>query len=104
MTQANGTYWNAVPEVARTVPVGWRAYTSPPCPFCDLRTPMVVPDKSFQYWRDGKCTPKEAFPNFSLEEIEIMINGTHLACWDEAYGYPQGNDSAAEAENLPGEG
>lgn len=53
-----------------------------PCPLCGKVTVMPVPRDVVIAWRDGVHIQR-AWPEATADQRELLITGTHAACWDE---------------------
>lgn len=56
-----------------------------PCIVCGLQTQIEFTDKEwlgYQQWKSGTHI-QHAFPRWTPEQRELLITGTHPACWDE---------------------
>jgi len=42
-------------------------------------------------WREGENI-QHAFPDMSAGDREVLISGTHPACWDKLFGEENEND------------
>ena len=58
--------------------------TTPACIICHKSSNLWVGLESFVSWRHGKLI-QDAFPDSSLDFREMLISGTHPACWDSMY-------------------
>lgn len=58
--------------------------TTPPCPFCDKTTDIVVDIDSLNRWGRGALI-QDAFPEMSIDERELLKTGCHSACWDTMF-------------------
>lgn len=61
------------------------------CPLCQRRSELVVePDQAQRIyaWRSGFLpgSIQELLPDMSPAEREQLMNGTHEACFDRAFG------------------
>jgi hypothetical protein len=45
---------------------------------------MVVDREAFDRWRGGELI-QNAFPDMDPGERELLITGTHDACWDKLF-------------------
>lgn len=70
------------------VPMGSFRYGTPPCVGCGKPSKIVMPIQAYNDWKSGGMTVQTAFPKATPEEVELILNGTHLKCWDELYGEP----------------
>lgn len=58
------------------------------CPFCGELAHVTVPGKGLWAWEHGEFV-QVAFPDLNAEEREMVMTGTHGACWDEAFPEPE---------------
>jgi len=56
-----------------------------PCIRCKQRSVIVVEDREYERWRAGAFV-QDAFPNLSLTSRELIVSGTHEACWRTLFG------------------
>ena len=56
-----------------------------PCPACGERTNLEVDLTSYMRWQGGVLI-QDAFPDLTNDERELLITGTHPACWDTMFG------------------
>lgn len=61
------------------------AYTTKPCPVCGLTSDVEVDPNGFQEWKAGALIQK-ALPGLTPDERELLISGTHPACWEKLWG------------------
>jgi hypothetical protein len=54
------------------------------CPVCGLRSKLEVPTDEYTAWRRGTLIQK-AMPSLNRDERELLITGTHPACWAAAF-------------------
>ena len=57
----------------------------PPCPVCNRSATLVVDADAVTRWKDGAFV-QDAFPFMSPADREVLISGTHPACWTEMFG------------------
>lgn len=60
-------------------------HTTPPCVVCGSTTHLHLDPAALAAWQAGRYV-QDAFPTFSAAERELLISGTHPACWDELFG------------------
>ena len=60
------------------------------CSVCDEYELWVLDRVAVEKWQEGENIQR-AFPNMSIEDREILISGTHPACWDKLF--PKEEDS-----------
>ncbi len=54
------------------------------CPKCRKASTVDVDPHALLAWRRGLLI-QEAFPDLSVDDRELLITGTHPACWDEMF-------------------
>ena len=55
------------------------------CTLCNHHATVVVDAVGYELWRQGTLI-QNALPDTSPQEREILLTGTHPACWDEMFG------------------
>lgn len=55
-------------------------YTTKSCPMCGKTSKMKLDGEAYDKWRGGEFV-QVAFPRMSADERELLISGTHPACW-----------------------
>jgi hypothetical protein len=55
-------------------------FVTPACVMCGEMSIVELDEDSFTSWRSGEYA-QDAFPHMSQEEREVLISGTHPACW-----------------------
>lgn len=55
-----------------------------PCPECGKRGQVVVDEQAYFDWKNGMLI-QDAMPNLSADERELLITGTHPACWEAMF-------------------
>lgn len=60
-------------------------YTTRPCVVCHESTDMEIPADGFDAWKDRGLYVQDAFPEMSPDEREMLISGTHPACWEALF-------------------
>ena len=58
---------------------------SKPCFHCGDSGLVVVTNSDLERYKNGALM-QEAFPEMSIENREMLISGTHEACWNKIYG------------------
>jgi hypothetical protein len=67
----------------------------PQCGFCSTPpTPIQVRRGDLAAWRSGTLIQR-AFPEMPADQRELLITGTHPACWDRLFAEDEG-DAANE--------
>ena len=51
------------------------------CMVCGQVSEMSLPADGYHRWQDGAYV-QHAFPSLNAGEREMLISGTHPACWD----------------------
>lgn len=64
---------------------GLTTFDSPPCHVCGDRTRLTVRDQGWKLWLNG-APVQDAFSDIDLKIREIIISGTHPACWGSMFG------------------
>jgi hypothetical protein len=57
----------------------------PVCIFCRQQAFLLVPAEGLGRWLAGALI-QDALPTLSGDQREMLITGTHPACWDENMG------------------
>lgn len=55
------------------------------CPLCGLLAHVTVPGPGLWAWEHGDFV-QVAFPSLTPDEREMVMTGTHPACWDAMMG------------------
>lgn len=55
------------------------------CVMCGDTAVIDLPTAGFEAWVGGAHV-QHAFPGMSADIRELLISGTHSACWDEMWG------------------
>ena len=56
-----------------------------PCAVCDNYEVWSLDRQAVTKWQEGENI-QSAFPDMKAEDREILISGTHPACWDKLFG------------------
>jgi len=98
-----GTYgaYRSVNRLANVLDTGWPAwqnclmtnfnspriirFATPRCIVCGKDSILQVPENGFRAWQRGELI-QIALPELSVDEREMMLNGTHPDCWDAIMG------------------
>jgi len=56
-----------------------------PCFHCGDSALIAVSDSDLERYKNGALI-QEAFPEMSIVDREMLISGTHEACWNKIYG------------------
>jgi hypothetical protein len=54
------------------------------CRVCGKTSTLEVDADKYERWRTGELAQK-VFPEMSADEREVLISGTHPACWDRLF-------------------
>lgn len=55
------------------------------CNICGNESRVIVPAQGLWDWEHGKFV-QQAMPDLNPEQREMVMTGTHLACWDSMMG------------------
>jgi len=55
------------------------------CCVCDKSDILTLDRQAVESWQAGEYV-HNAFPDMSASERELLISGTHPACWDTLFG------------------
>jgi hypothetical protein len=56
------------------------------CPFCGFEAAVTVPAEPYHRWDEGKGPLiQDCLPNLSVDDREVLISGSHSACYDDAF-------------------
>lgn len=58
----------------------------PTCPVCGTATLAVVNRRDYHLWRTGRRLIQDAFPDWSADDRELLVTGTHPDCWNTLKG------------------
>jgi len=61
------------------------------CTVCDQYEVWSLDRKAVENWQEGENI-QSAFPDMSAGDREILISGTHAACWDKLFPGEEEND------------
>ena len=61
------------------------------CTVCGEYEVWSLDRKAVESWQAGEYI-EIAFPEMSLEDREVLITGTHPACWDKLFPEEEDND------------
>jgi len=56
-----------------------------PCIHCNETSAITVDAVAYRRWRSGAYI-QEAFPDMDADNRELLVSGTHPACWDTMFG------------------
>ena len=65
------------------------------CTVCDQYELWVLDSEAVARWQEGEYVDK-AFPSMSAEEREMLITGTHPACWDKLFPKEEESDESQQ--------
>ena len=63
------------------------------CAFCDQLNTITLPGPAIhgiRRWQRGEASIQIALPTLTPSEREVILSGSHDACWDRAYGETEG--------------
>ena len=55
-----------------------------PCLVCDKYEVWSLDREAVTRWQEGENI-QVAFPDMKLEDRDVLISGTHPACWDKLF-------------------
>lgn len=58
--------------------------TTKPCPRCNKTEVMSLNREQAMRWMEGALI-QDAFPDMSVADRELLMTGTHDACWKEIF-------------------
>ena len=61
------------------------------CRICDEYELWVLDSVDVQRWQNGELI-QDVFPKMSIDDREILITGTHAACWDKLFPEEENNE------------
>ena len=56
-------------------------YRTPACLICGASSVLALDPQAVRQWQAGALI-QDAFPDLPLDERELILTGTHTACWD----------------------
>ena len=59
-----------------------------PCTHCGSASTLTVDADGYRQWRSGAYI-QEAFPDMDADTRELLVSGTHPACWTAMFGEEQ---------------
>jgi hypothetical protein len=62
-----------------------------PCTVCDNYEVWSLDRQAVMRWQEGENI-QNVFPDMSAGDREVLISGTHPACWIELFGEDEGNE------------
>ena len=73
-------------------------YPAPrPCAWCGQTASVELTEAEVESFESGVGYIQDRLPRLSPEKREILITGTHPACWDEMF--PEDDDEEDEEED-----
>lgn len=58
---------------------------TPRCIVCGESSIVEIDKEKFDRWQAGENV-QDVFPEISADQREMLITGTHPACWEKAFG------------------
>jgi hypothetical protein len=78
--------------------------TTKPCMKCGKTAEMEVDSTAYFRWKEQGWHIQTAFPDMPAEQRELLISGTHPACWLELFGDEDDDEDGCEGhESLRGD-
>ena len=65
--------------------VNTTSFVTSRCEYCDKSSLVVLPTDRFERWQSGQLV-QDVFPDLSADLRELLLYGTHPACWVVMYG------------------
>jgi hypothetical protein len=62
-----------------------------PCTVCGKYEVWSLNRQAVESWQGGEYI-QNAFPDMSIEDRELLISGTHPACWTKLFGEEEDNE------------
>jgi hypothetical protein len=59
--------------------------TSAPCMVCGLRSTLEMTEEQYREWKVNRADVQVVFSDWSDGKRELLITGTHDACWDSMF-------------------
>jgi hypothetical protein len=60
-------------------------FVTKPCPVCELPSRIKVSFNDLERWREGEHI-QNVWPNWEPGQRELLMTGTHDACWQLMWG------------------
>ena len=60
-------------------------YVTPQCVVCHQHGHMLLDETKLNRWKAGEFV-QDVWPDMSADDREMLISGTHPACWTELFG------------------
>ena len=60
------------------------AVECPRCPVCGEAETVLVEETAYDRWVNGALV-QDAFPTMDKDVRELLVSGTHTACWDALF-------------------
>jgi hypothetical protein len=71
-------------------------FVTRPCPVCGGTTNLELAKEKFIQWRLGGAKVQDVWPEMDADTRELLISGTHPACWEKLFPpEPEGDDDAS---------
>jgi hypothetical protein len=61
------------------------SFVTPDCECCGKSSIVMLPRIRFERWQSGQLV-QDVFPDLSVDLRELLLYGTHPACWVVMYG------------------
>lgn len=55
------------------------------CPVCGEQVEVEVAVEEYNMWHGGALI-QNVWPHWTAEQRELLISGTHPACWEKLFG------------------
>ena len=65
--------------------VNTTSFVTPNCECCGKSSVVLLPRIRFERWQSGQLV-QDVFPDLSADLRELLLYGTHPACWVVMYG------------------
>ena len=72
---------------------------SRPCTVCGEYEVWSLDRQAVTSWQEGENI-QNAFPDMNAEDREILISGTHPACWDKLFPEEEGTAQCTRCEGV----
>lgn len=85
--QGSSEWWASLQTVWQWVSVrGLLTARTQKCRPCGAATDLCLDAEAFCRWAFDRVYVQDAFPTWTADERELLISGTHPACWDAMFG------------------
>jgi len=78
-------------SVGNSLEVRMFVVNSPVCPVCGNHTVFFLSNEERAAMNSGKLI-QDALPEWTAEQREVLISGTHPQCWTSLYGEENDNE------------